>query len=68
MVEIGTRPKTLGQEPPEDQTMEMMMMKMTRMMTEGKAGETESLPIKEDGTRDPQTMRGRKKRIGFLAY
>ena len=48
--------------------MEMMMMKMMRMMREGKPGKTESLPIKEDRTRDPQTMRGWKKRIAFPAY
>ena len=48
--------------------MEMMMMKMTRMMTEGKAGMIRLLQIKEDGTRDPQKMRRQKKRIGFLAY
>ena len=60
--------KTLGLEHPEDQTMEMMMMKMTRMMTEGKAGKTGHLPIKEDGTRDAQTMRGQKKKTGFPAY
>ena len=65
---IVTRPESLKPERPEGQTMEMMMMKTTRMMTEGKAGKRESLPIKKDGTRDPQIMKGQKKRISFPAY
>ena len=46
----------------------MMMMKMTRMMKEGKAGMIRLLPTKDDGTRDPQTMKGQRRRIGFPAY
>ena len=60
--------RTLVLEHPDDQTMAMMMMKMMRIMTEGKAGRIRPQPIKEDGTRDPQTTRGRKKKIGFPAY
>ena len=62
------RPESLGLEPTKDQTMEMMRMKMMRMITGGKAGMIRLLQKKEDGTRDPQTMRRRKKRIGFPAY
>ena len=51
-----------------DPMMEMTMMTMTRMMTEGKIGMIRFLRIKEDGTRDPQKMRGQKRRIGFPAY
>ena len=65
---METHQKTLGLEPPEDRTMAMMMMKMTRMMTGGKAGMIRLLRIKEDGMRDPQTLRRQKRKIGFLRY
>ena len=65
---METYQNTLGLEHLADQMREMMIMKMTRMMTEEKAGMIKLLRIKEDGTRDPQKMRGRKKRIGFPAY
>ena len=65
---MESHPKTLEREHPEDQTIEMMMMKMTRMMTGEEAGMIRLLRIKEDGTRDPQTMKKRKKKIDFLAY
>ena len=68
VVGMETHQKTLGPEHPEDQTTAMMMMKVTRMMTEGEAGRIKLLPIKEDGTRDPQTMREQKKKTGFPAY
>ena len=65
---METHQKIWGLEPPADQTMEMMRIKRTRMMTEEKVGMKRSLPITEDGTRDPQTMRERNKKIGFPAY
>ena len=65
---METRLKTLEPEHQEGQMMEMMIMKMTRMMTEEKAGIIRLLQTKEDRTREPQTMKGRKKRIVFLAY
>ena len=65
---METHHKSLGLELPEDRTMAMMMMKMTRMMTGGKVGMIRLLQIKEDGTRDPQTPRERNTRLGFLAY
>ena len=65
---IETLQKTFVLEHPEDQTMAIIMMKMTRIKTVGKAGRIRLLRIKEDGTRDPQRMRGRKKKIVFPVY
>ena len=51
-----------------ERMMEMMIMKMTRMKTEGKAGMTKLQRIKEERMRDPQKMMVQKQRIGFPAY